>query len=109
MVALIGDVPLQDTYIIVNNAHGIWVWIGKKASEEERSNGMKQAYEFLKKVVNSEKMCVTRVVDGGEPVEFQMLFADWKDPNASVGFGPQSPGKPRRTKLVQTPSICEND
>ncbi|KAK6623318.1 hypothetical protein RUM43_009170 [Polyplax serrata] len=106
------DLNSLDTYIIVNNAHGIWVWIGKKASEEERSNGMKQAYEFLKKVVNSEKMCVTRVVDGGEPVEFQMLFADWKDPNASVGFGPQSPAKKTvnidfdAAKLHEIPSLA---
>lgn len=52
--------------------------------------------------MNSKTASVTRVVEGAEPIEFQMLFIDWKDPNALVGYNSQTSGieeKPLKKNL----------
>lgn len=68
------------------------MWIGKKASSEERSKGMTTASNFIKEKNYPSTTPVTRVVNGAEPVEFQMLFTDWRDPNSLIGFSPQNSG-----------------
>jgi hypothetical protein len=77
----------KDSFIIDNNGAGIWVWVGKKASPNERTESMRNAQGFIKKKGYSEHTRVTRVIDGGEPVEFRNLFKSWKDSNQSNGFG----------------------
>lgn len=57
---------------------GIWVWVGRKVSERERSEALRNARGFVKKKKYPAFTKVTRVVDGHEPPEFKILFADWK-------------------------------
>lgn len=66
---------------------GIWVWVGKKASPKERTESMRNAQGFIKKKGYPEHTRVTRVIDGGEPIEFKNIFKSWKDSNQSNGFG----------------------
>ena len=46
------DLDSSDAFIIDNGQLGIWVWIGKKASKEERVEAMRNAQGFIKKKGN---------------------------------------------------------
>lgn len=59
--------------------HGIWVWVGKKASEKERLEALRNARGFVKKKKYPNNTKVTRVVEGHEPLEFKVLFLAWKN------------------------------
>ena len=43
------DLNSNDSFIIDNGSHGIWVWVGKKASQKERTEAMRNAQGFIKK------------------------------------------------------------
>ncbi|XP_073988198.1 villin-1-like isoform X2 [Rhodnius prolixus] len=73
------DLDLKDSFIVDNGPFHIWVWIGRQASTKERVEAMRNAHGFLKKK-NYPKDCrISRVVDGGEPIEFKVLFASWME------------------------------
>ena len=42
------DLDSDDAFIIDNGALGIWVWIGKRATKQERTEAMKNAQKFVK-------------------------------------------------------------
>lgn len=92
----------QDSYIVDNGARGIWVWIGKKASSKERIESMRNAQGFIKKKGYPDHTQVTRVIDGGEPEEFQSLFSRWKVKSETVGFGRQHSGGKGIAQISQT-------
>ncbi|BES89474.1 actin Hypothetical protein [Nesidiocoris tenuis] len=73
------DLVSNDSYIIDNGPYHIWVWVGKNASSKERVEAMRNAHGFLKKKNYPSNCGVTRVVDGGEPVEFKVLFVTWQE------------------------------
>ncbi|XP_018020735.1 LOW QUALITY PROTEIN: advillin-like, partial [Hyalella azteca] len=81
----------QDAFIIDNGTNGIWVWIGKKASAKERQEAMRNALGFVAKKGYSPNTRTTRVIDGGEPQDFQSLFKNWKVKSETkvTGFKPQ--------------------
>ena len=68
------------------------MWIGKKASQKERSEAMSNAQGFAKKKEYSSKIKILRVIDGGEPPEFKSLFRGWKDRDQVDGVGKQYTG-----------------
>ena len=43
------DLDSNDAFIVDNGQLGIWVWIGKKATREERAEAMRNAQGFIKK------------------------------------------------------------
>ncbi len=43
------DLESKDSFIIDNGNCGIWVWVGKKASQAERTEAMRNAQGFIKK------------------------------------------------------------
>ncbi len=93
-----------------NGSHGVWAWIGKKASSKERIEAMRNAQGFIRKKGYAENTPVTRVIDGGEPEEFRSLFSNWKVKNETTGFGrPTSTGPGRGiAKTVQTSFDASN-
>lgn len=95
------DLNSQDSYIIDNGESGIWVWVGKKASQKERVEAMRNAQGFSKKKGYSQLTPVTRVIDNGEPQEFKSLFRSWKERNQTVGIG-QTHTRGKIAKVVQT-------
>lgn len=42
---------LKDSFIVDNGKAGIWVWIGKKSSQKERQEAMRNALVCLKKIL----------------------------------------------------------
>ena len=43
------DLDSNDAFIVDNGKIGIWVWIGKKATRQERAEAMRNAQGFIKK------------------------------------------------------------
>ena len=43
------DLNSSDAFIVDNGKLGIWVWVGKRASPEERFEAMRNAQGFIKK------------------------------------------------------------
>lgn len=43
------DLLSKDSFIVDNGGYGIWVWVGKKASQTERTEAMRNAQGFIKK------------------------------------------------------------
>ena len=81
------DLKSDDSYLIDNGSYGIWVWIGKRASQGERREAMRNAQGFIKAKQYKPDTPVTRVIDGGEPAEFKTLFKKWKDAGEITTFG----------------------
>jgi len=98
------DLQSDDSYLIDNGSYGIWVWIGKRASQGERREAMRNAQGFIKAKQYKPDTPVTRVIDGGEPAEFKTLFKKWKDAGEITTFGrKKSSGVGRGiAKTVQT-------
>ncbi|KAI4464752.1 villin [Holotrichia oblita] len=73
------DLDGDDVFILDHGTFGIWVWVGKRANDKERSEAMRNARGFVKKKKYPNETTVTRVIDGAEPIEFKMLFISWKN------------------------------
>ena len=43
------DLESKDSFIVDNGNCGIWVWVGRKASDAERTEAMRNAQGFIKK------------------------------------------------------------
>jgi len=84
-----GDLNSNDSYIIDNGSDGVWVWVGKKATQKEREEALRNAQGFVTKKGYPVSTRVSRIIDGGEPSEFRSLFSDWKVKDQSKGFGRQ--------------------
>jgi len=69
------------------------VWVGRKASPKERTEAIHNAHGYVKKKGYPSNTRVTRIVDGGEPTEFKVLFTSWKEHNQTTGLGKQHSGK----------------
>jgi len=69
------------------------VWVGRKASSKERTEAIRNAQGYVIKKGYPSNTPVTRVVDGGEPIEFKALFTSWKEQNQTTGLGKQHTGK----------------
>ena len=72
----------NDAFILDCGPAGIFVWVGKGATKEERAFSMKTGIDFLKQKGYPNHTPVTRVVEGGETPLFKQNFKGWKEPNA---------------------------
>jgi len=73
------DLAGDDSFIIDGHGTlGIWVWIGKGATQAERREGMNSATKFIQEKCYPPETRITRVVQGGENQEFISLFQSWK-------------------------------
>ncbi|XP_050081453.1 gelsolin isoform X1 [Anopheles maculipalpis] len=83
----IGERPLkqsmldsdQDCYILDTGAGSIYVWIGKGATGQERSQAMVKAQEFITVKGYPVHTAVHRVVENGETTDFKQFFSSWRD------------------------------
>ncbi|XP_055349904.1 actin depolymerising venom protein gelsolin 1-like [Paramacrobiotus metropolitanus] len=75
------DLNSSDCFILDagKGVGGIWVWVGKGATDRERESSMNWAQEFLKQEKYSPNTPITRVIDGAEPFEFKAFFGnEWR-------------------------------
>ncbi len=80
----------QDCFILdTGSTQGIFAWIGKEASKQERAQAMRSAETFLERNGLPKWTKVKRVVDGGETAMFKQYFYSWKESDdcPHVGLG----------------------
>lgn len=61
-----------------NGSEGLWVWVGKKATQKERQSAIKYAMELINKKKYPNNTPVTKVLEGDETADFKSLFESWQ-------------------------------
>ena len=78
------DLKTNEAYILDNGSFGIWCWVGKGCSPDERREAVKTAQGFINKKGYPVHTQITRVVEHGETAAFKGLFSDWRDKDQST-------------------------
>lgn len=93
-MSVVNEMPLKkehldpnDCFILDCGSSGIFVWIGKKCTDDEKKGGMKFGMDFISKKGYPQWTQVTRVVEGGETPIFKQFFSGWRDEGEQVGLG----------------------
>jgi hypothetical protein len=71
----------NDAFILDCGPAGIYVWVGRGATKEERAFSMRTGTEFIKQKGYPNHTPVTRVVENGETPDFKEKFAAWPEKN----------------------------
>eukprot|EP00730_Choanoeca_flexa_P008954 TRINITY_DN12561_c0_g5_i1.p1 TRINITY_DN12561_c0_g5~~TRINITY_DN12561_c0_g5_i1.p1 ORF type:complete len:835 (+),score=300.76 TRINITY_DN12561_c0_g5_i1:1495-3999(+) len=71
----------NDAFIVDCGAAGIYVWVGRGASKEERAFSMRTGTDFIKQKGYPNHTPVTRVVEKAETPDFKEKFASWPEEN----------------------------
>lgn len=64
---------------ILDTGSGIYVWLGRRATQKEKTDAMSKAQEFLSTKKYPAWTQVHRVVEGAESAPFKQYFATWRD------------------------------
>jgi len=72
-----------DVYILDTISGSIYVWIGKQATEREKSEAMTKAQEIFTAKKYPVWVKVERVLQNTEPAIFKQYFASWRDAGMS--------------------------
>jgi len=68
------DLDTNDAFILDNGSE-IFVWIGKKASKDERRLAMQYAQQYLQENNRPAYLPISRVIEGGENAVFDLNFS----------------------------------
>lgn len=77
----------QDCYILDTVSSGIFVWIGKQCTKNEKVEAMKLAQKFLTTNSYPAWTKVQRIVEGGEPSTLKQYFSGWRETEDQIGLG----------------------
>jgi len=75
----------EDVYIMDNIAE-IYVWVGKRATTEERTKGMQIGQDYCSEGSRSQGTKVVKVMEGTEPTTFKANFVTWDAPAEAADF-----------------------
>jgi len=75
----------NDAFILDTGSSGIFVWIGKGASTEERLHSMRIGVDFIKSKGYPNTTPVCRLSEGGETPLFKQNFHLWAEKDATKG------------------------
>merc|ERR1712110_986216 len=70
------DLDGNDAFLVSAGALGIWVWLGRQATSEERQCAMQLGEKFIKEKELPRGTALTRTFQCGEPDEFKTLFVE---------------------------------
>ncbi|KAH8292417.1 hypothetical protein KR054_009491, partial [Drosophila jambulina] len=85
VVDTIGQKPLTQAMLdtrdcfILDTGSGIFVWVGKGATQKEKTDAMAKAQEFLRTKKYPAWTQIHRIVEGAESAPFKQYFATWRD------------------------------
>lgn len=68
---------------ILDTGSGIYVWVGKKATEQEKKQSISRAQGFLTTKKYPSWTKVSRIVEGAESAPFKQYFFTWRDVGAT--------------------------
>ncbi|XP_034839069.1 gelsolin-like isoform X2 [Maniola hyperantus] len=69
----------QETYILDTVSGSIYVWVGKQATQKEKTEAMAKAQQYLTAKNYPSWVHVARIPQGTEPAIFKQYFATWRD------------------------------
>ncbi|KAM8706914.1 hypothetical protein ACLKA7_011075 [Drosophila subpalustris] len=64
---------------ILDTGSGIFVWVGRGATQKEKTDAMAKAQEFLRTKKYPAWTQIHRIVEGAESAPFKQYFATWRD------------------------------
>ncbi|XP_063703384.1 gelsolin-like [Culicoides brevitarsis] len=73
----------SDDCFILDTGSSIYVWVGKKATKQEKEKSMQHAQMFLSTKKYPSWTEIHRTVEGAETAPFKQYFATWRDFGAS--------------------------
>ncbi|XP_023703559.1 gelsolin, cytoplasmic isoform X2 [Cryptotermes secundus] len=76
-----------DCYILDTVTSGIFVWIGKHCTKDEKVEAMKLAQKFLATNNYPVWTKIQRIVEDGEPSAFKQYFSGWREAEDQIGLG----------------------
>ena len=79
------DLKTDEAFIVDNGQFGIWCWVGKGCTKNERREAIKTAQGFITSKGYPMHTQITRVIENAEVPAFKNLFKDWVDKNQSSG------------------------
>nr|XP_018912444.1 PREDICTED: gelsolin-like isoform X1 [Bemisia tabaci]XP_018912445.1 PREDICTED: gelsolin-like isoform X1 [Bemisia tabaci] len=92
----------DDSFILDTVTSGIFVWVGKRSTTQEKVDALKKAQVFLSSNNYPAWTSITRVIEGGEPSVFKNYFSDWRDAallgGLNKGGNSPSPSPTTRTR-----------
>ncbi|KAM4608587.1 villin-1 [Polymixia lowei] len=92
----------EDCYLLDQGGTKIFIWKGKKASKNERSESLAKAEAYIKAKVYPPSTYVETVNDGAESAVFKQLFQSWTVKSQTVGLGTiNSPGKIAKVEQIK--------
>ncbi|XP_056145146.1 villin-1 [Lampris incognitus] len=92
----------EDCYLLDQGGTKIFMWKGKKASQNERSESLNKAAAYIKAKGYSPSTYVETVNDGAESATFKQLFQSWTVKGQTVGLGMvNSPGKIAKVEQIK--------
>ena len=68
-----------DCFIVDGGNVGLYIWIGKKCTQEEKRASTKTAIRFINEKGYPPSTPVTRVLEGQETDDFKRLFLNWSE------------------------------
>ncbi|XP_033733463.1 gelsolin-like protein 1 [Pecten maximus] len=81
------DLDSSDCFILDGGPSGLYVWIGRQCTKNEKRSAWKHATDFLTLKGYPEWTKVTRLADGGETPMFKEYFCSWRDRDDQRGLG----------------------
>jgi len=84
---------------ILDTSQQLFVWIGKKATKEEKNSAWTLAQKFITDKNYPAWTPCTRIVEGGETALFIQQFATWPKPEASSNFQKSSVAKVQKKEV----------
>ncbi|KAL3990318.1 Gelsolin-like protein 1 [Acanthocheilonema viteae] len=79
----------KDAFILDAYNGGIYVWIGKNCTINERKKAMAYATEYIESKGKSKNTQVVRVLEGAEPIAFTQWATSWESPKKTPPFIPK--------------------
>ena len=70
------DLNGEDAFLVSAGPLGIWVWLGRHATKEERQCAMQLGEKFIREKELPRGTALTRTFQCGEPDEFKTLFVE---------------------------------
>ncbi|CAD5234511.1 unnamed protein product [Bursaphelenchus xylophilus] len=85
------DLNSNDAFILDADQGGLFVWIGKGCTQQERSKAQKWGQEYLEQHVRKRNKYtqVVKVLEGAEPQIFTQWFSNWSDAKKTSKFKPK--------------------
>ncbi|KRT78520.1 hypothetical protein AMK59_6774, partial [Oryctes borbonicus] len=97
----------NDCFILETGGANIYVWVGKRCTNNEKSQSMTKAEQFIDTKNYPAWTRVQRVVEGAEPASFKQYFQTWKGPNEQYTRLIRSAGEERELTRLEQKSAGE--